>query len=124
MGVTKYRLSKLAVEREGGDLRDLQRDLRLKASSVEESAPRCRICLSTVDSPEDPFISPCKCDGSIKFTHLRCLSAWLFSSSVNENELLTIRSNLSVCELCKTDITGTCGATQGRPSSRRWRVCC
>ena len=38
----------------------------------------CRICL---DDQEDvangnPFIVPCKCTGSLKYIHLRCLREW------------------------------------------------
>ena len=32
----------------------------------------CRICLER-EIPEDPFISPCKCAGSMKYIHLSCL---------------------------------------------------
>lgn len=43
-----------------------------------ESGKVCRICL---DEEEDiscgnPFITPCKCTGSMKYIHLKCLREW------------------------------------------------
>jgi hypothetical protein len=33
----------------------------------------CRYCLREDDTPKEPLISPCLCDGSMKFVHLGCL---------------------------------------------------
>ena len=50
---------------------------------VPESGKVCRICLeeeATDDNgglPEDPFITPCKCTGSMKFIHVGCIRGWL-----------------------------------------------
>ena len=36
----------------------------------------CRICLEK-DAPEDdPLIAPCRCDGSMKWVHRKCLDEW------------------------------------------------
>ena len=32
----------------------------------------CRICLSE-DEPGNPIISPCKCIGSVRYIHLKCI---------------------------------------------------
>ena len=46
----------------------------------KESGIVCRICLEEED-PQDqltnPFITPCKCIGSMKFIHVRCVRDWL-----------------------------------------------
>lgn len=33
----------------------------------------CRICLGDNDEPDNPFITPCKCDGTMKCIHIKCL---------------------------------------------------
>jgi hypothetical protein len=48
-----------------------------------ESGRNCRICLDEADSDENPFITPCKCDGSMKYIHLSCLQEWLDSKRVS-----------------------------------------
>jgi len=66
----------------------------------------CRICLSDQQTPEDPLISPCKCAGTMKFIHLKCLREWLQSR-------LNIKQSGSIvsyywksldCELCKENL--------------------
>jgi len=69
----------------------------------DDSGRSCRICLDEADSPENPFITPCKCDGSMKYIHLTCLREWLDSKRVSQ-KLEGVYSyyweELS-CELCK-----------------------
>ena len=38
-----------------------------------ESGKACRICLDDAETDDNPFITPCKCSGSMKFIHLECL---------------------------------------------------
>lgn len=69
----------------------------------EKSA--CRICLSDVQTLEDPLISPCKCAGTMRFIHLGCLKEWLkskVSAKVTEKGMSFHIKDLT-CELCKTD---------------------
>jgi len=33
----------------------------------------CRICFRSESNIQDPLISPCKCSGSIKYIHFKCL---------------------------------------------------
>ena len=35
-----------------------------------ESGKACRICLDDTEEEGNPFITPCKCAGSMKFIHL------------------------------------------------------
>ncbi len=59
-------------------------------SSEDSNASCCRICwgteneeADTSNAPDDgvpefnPLISPCKCGGSVKMIHLKCLKEWL-----------------------------------------------
>eukprot|EP01053_Blabericola_migrator_P002786 Blabericola_migrator_1__2785@NODE_1798_length_3778_cov_307_576125_g1119_i1_p1_GENE_NODE_1798_length_3778_cov_307_576125_g1119_i1NODE_1798_length_3778_cov_307_576125_g1119_i1_p1_ORF_typecomplete_len713_score86_57RINGv/PF12906_7/2_1e15FHA/PF00498_26/5_1e02FHA/PF00498_26/4_8e08YopYscD_cpl/PF16697_5/12YopYscD_cpl/PF16697_5/0_00011YopYscD_cpl/PF16697_5/1_1e03FANCL_C/PF11793_8/0_0064FHA_2/PF17913_1/6_6e02FHA_2/PF17913_1/0_28zfRING_2/PF13639_6/0_079PHD_4/PF16866_5/8_8PHD_4/PF16866_5/1_3e03_NODE_1798_le len=47
-------------------------------SSSEAGAAVCRICLSEEEDPkENPLVSPCKCNGSMKWIHLQCLRTWM-----------------------------------------------
>ena len=76
--------------------------------NAEESGKVCRICL---DEEEDvmsgnPFITPCKCMGSMKFIHLGCLREWTKSkmqSELNDCVSSYYWENL-VCELCKEQL--------------------
>ena len=50
----------------------------------EES--ECRVCRDTATESE-PLLSPCKCDGSIKFVHESCLLRWLSVKKIDSCEL-------------------------------------
>ena len=41
-------------------------------SLIKEDELVCRICLSE-EEPGNPIISPCKCIGSVRFIHLKCI---------------------------------------------------
>ena len=55
------------------------------ASCVEEE--ECRVCRDT-SRENEPLVSPCICDGSIRFVHEACLVKWL---DIKKSES---------CELC------------------------
>ena len=65
----------------------------------------CRICLSDIQSEENPLISPCKCAGTMKFIHLECLQNWLKSRlNLKQNgSALSYFWRTLDCELCKED---------------------
>lgn len=46
---------------------------KLNDSECIDGNVSCRICLSKLSTVDNPFISPCKCIGSVKFIHLKCL---------------------------------------------------
>jgi len=82
-------------------------DKKSEGESVKsEEKLTCRICLAEEEEgfdPENPMISPCKCDGTMKHIHLTCLKEWLVSRrTVKENGLSAsyIWKSLD-CELCK-----------------------
>jgi hypothetical protein len=41
-----------------------------------EHAPVCRFCLDSVQTKKNPFVEPCKCKGTQKYVHEKCLSRW------------------------------------------------
>ena len=50
----------------------------LGEKEAESGTKMCRICLDENEDLEggDPFITPCKCMGSMKYIHLNCLRSW------------------------------------------------
>ena len=46
----------------------------------------CRIC-HNIGTKNDPLLHPCKCSGSIKYIHERCLFEWLKHQSSNRCEI-------------------------------------
>ena len=36
----------------------------------------CRICFGGEDESDNPLFSPCKCAGSMKYIHFKCLRDW------------------------------------------------
>ena len=69
----------------------------------------CRICYMTeTNSLINPLIKPCKCSGSMKYIHLKCLLQWIKTkiqvdkSEYIQNKFFTLYSSEKVeCELCK-----------------------
>ncbi len=64
----------------------------------------CRICLSDCYEDDDPLISPCKCIGSLKYIHLRCLKEWLNSKvefKYTQSYTYVYWEKLE-CELCRS----------------------
>ena len=49
-----------------------------RAADDEDAEKVCRICLEDEEDVENgnPFIVPCKCIGSLKYIHLKCLREW------------------------------------------------
>lgn len=68
----------------------------------------CRICLSDLDDEDNPFITPCKCAGSMQFIHIRCLQQWLQSKLQIKQTYCSMSFvwKSFECELCKTTFPG------------------
>ena len=68
----------------------------------------CRICLSDLDEEDNPFITPCKCSGSMQFIHIRCLQQWLKCKLQIKQTYCSISFvwKSFECELCKTTYPG------------------
>ena len=43
----------------------------------------CRICFE-LETPDDPFIYPCKCKGTSKYVHSSCLNSWRIINREND----------------------------------------
>lgn len=63
----------------------------------------CRICLCDEVTYDNPLISPCKCDGTMKMIHIECLRSWLNSKCTikDHNSVKTHCWKAMECELCK-----------------------
>jgi len=71
-------------------------------SCEESSEAQCRICLMEGSSPEDPFIQPCACSGSIANVHLGCLRQWARTrQNLPEGSLERCSFQQPSCEMCK-----------------------
>lgn len=68
----------------------------------------CRICLGEENEDNNPLISPCKCIGSVRFTHLTCFQKWLNAKTITKKfKNLTVYTFKDFeCELCKSAIPG------------------
>ncbi len=68
----------------------------------------CRICLSNEDSEENPFFSPCVCDGSVKYCHLTCLQHWINSKSTSKLHGMGVIYHWKSlnCEICHSPLPG------------------
>lgn len=57
----------------------------------------CRICLEGED--EGRVIAPCKCTGSVKYTHVKCLAEWI-KRKVESNA-----KTRASCEICEAEFS-------------------
>ena len=69
----------------------------------------CRICYLEEESPEDnPLVQPCKCSGSLKYIHLKCLKHWIMTRScqkIEEGDFCSVFLFKEVeCEICKAKL--------------------
>ena len=84
-----------------------QYKLKLKNNilSVNKKDFICRICYSSTSSINNPLINICKCDGSMKYIHYKCLKEWIDSQILKEDyknkKVITYNENIFKCELCK-----------------------
>lgn len=69
-------------------------------------AKTCKICFGETDELDDPFISVCKCKGSLKFIHFLCLQKWVQNKVTIKNTTYLhsyVWKNFD-CEICKEDL--------------------
>lgn len=67
------------------------------------SADSCRICLSGHFTQRNPLITPCKCQGTMRHIHVKCLQQWLKTKIVarGRGSSKTYALKQLGCELCK-----------------------
>jgi hypothetical protein len=68
-----------------------------------ESGKCCRICLDEDDDSKNPFITPCKCQGSTKFIHVNCIRAWLDTKKQSQklDGVYSYYWEELTCDICK-----------------------
>ena len=73
--------------------------------SSKRSTPSCRICFLTNSSEENPLISPCKCNGSMKNIHYICLKKCIESKIIKKTEqnFKSYSWKSFSCEICKAE---------------------
>ena len=78
-------------------------DIQSEAKQTDiDSANTCRICFGEAE-PENPLISVCKCSGSMKYIHQKCLAGWIDSKKAvkSSSSTITFLWKSFECELCK-----------------------
>ena len=78
----------------------------LKENINSKKSRICRICYLEEESElENPLVQPCKCSGSLKYIHLKCLKHWIMTRScqkVEDAEFCSVFLFKEVeCEICK-----------------------
>ena len=73
-------------------------------SGVQELKKECRYCLS--DDKSGLLISPCKCEGTMKYVHNECLEDWIKNSKRNLKTEVSDKTKFFItkCEICKYEI--------------------
>jgi hypothetical protein len=114
--VIRFGRAKLCVREISGlktrsavDLTDLvtAQDLHLTEQSEEDepdsSRAICRICYTDTAEEHNPLISPCSCDGTMKFIHLNCLKQCLRSRIKirTTGHVVSFLWHSLDCDLCK-----------------------
>lgn len=113
MGRLKFRVKEL----KGADLTRRDKEFKLQdliqindeseESEEDEQGIKfnlpCRICLSEMHTEINPLISPCNCDGTMKYIHLKCLQRALRSkvTTRSSESALSFSWKTMNCDLCK-----------------------
>ena len=80
-------------------------DISINSDKNSVSKPLCRICYLTNSDMENPLISPCKCNGSMKYIHYKCLKHCIevnLTKKIEQNYKYYNWKNYS-CEICKEE---------------------
>lgn len=65
----------------------------------------CRICFRGDSDQNDPLISPCKCSGSMKYIHYKCLKQCIetkITKKIGEGYTFVVWKNYE-CEICLSE---------------------
>ena len=80
-------------------------DISANSEKNSTSRPTCRICYLLNSDIENPLVSPCKCNGSMKYIHFKCLKHSIevnLTKKIELNYKYYIWKNYS-CEICKEE---------------------
>lgn len=78
-------------------------DIKTCEDTPKDDNDLCRICFMNTDSHDNPLFAPCKCTGTVKFIHFRCLKSWL-NLKLDEQQTSRLRFyywKTFDCEICK-----------------------
>lgn len=83
-------------------------NINSQGSATSLKGLSCRICLESDTEIDNPLITPCKCSGTMKYIHFKCLQKWLKSKlSIKKNAIaITIMWKNISCELCHSQFPG------------------
>eukprot|EP00826_Nyctotherus_ovalis_P017066 TRINITY_DN1498_c0_g1_i3.p1 TRINITY_DN1498_c0_g1~~TRINITY_DN1498_c0_g1_i3.p1 ORF type:complete len:208 (-),score=28.64 TRINITY_DN1498_c0_g1_i3:261-884(-) len=73
---------------------------------ISKEQGECRICAGSESTSDNPLISPCKCTGTIKLVHIKCMQAWHQSKTLCEHTASSALYTIYKlqCELCNTTL--------------------
>ena len=80
-------------------------DISANSGQNSTSRPTCRICYMSNSDIENPLVSPCKCNGSMKFIHFKCLKHSIdvnLTKKIEQHYKYYIWKNYA-CEICKEE---------------------
>ena len=80
-------------------------DISINSDKNSTSKPTCRICYLTSSDMENPLVSPCKCSGSMKYIHYKCLKHCIevnLTKKIEPNYKYYNWKSYS-CEICKEE---------------------
>ena len=96
------------MENEENDITNNNKIKKIEIKSTKK-IKICRICYLEEESPEEnPLVQPCKCSGSLKYIHLKCLKHWIMTRScqkIEEGDFCNVFLFKEVeCEICKAKL--------------------
>lgn len=92
------------LEPEQPDESSAETSLEIDDEAGEEMT--CRICYERQVRRENPLLSPCKCDGTVKYLHLNCLKMWIKSKVTTRqtDSSITYQWKTIECDICKMEL--------------------
>jgi hypothetical protein len=76
-------------------------DLHLTEQSEEDEPDSSRICYTDTAEEHNPLISPCSCDGTMKFIHLNSSSSAYVQGLRSTEHVVSFIWHSLDCDLCK-----------------------
>lgn len=110
LGRVRYRVREVVggedPQESGSDTASSEDEVDVIDVPGEHDETSCRICYDRESEEDNPLLSFCKCDGSVKYTHLLCLKQWLRSKvGVRHTQSCATYSWKSLeCEICKMEL--------------------
>ncbi|KRX09048.1 SMAD/FHA domain [Pseudocohnilembus persalinus] len=111
LGRANLRIKEFVIQNESSQMNEDDHPLKTEGQDLEDTIQAgdkhcCRICLSEGSNLINPLISPCDCNGSMKYLHLKCIQKWVERQfkikTYNNNHITVYFWKKLKCELCKT----------------------